>query len=57
MVELLSGDDSARFRWKERVVLRFLLGIRIHCTWLQVGKHYCKMDSRNDKLDQHNGYG
>ena len=57
MVELLSGDDSAKFWWKKRVVLRFHWGIGIRCTWLQGGKHYRKMDSRNDKLDQHNGYG
>ena len=57
LMELLSGDDSAKFWWKKRVVLRFLWGIGIRCTWLQGGKHYRKMDSRNDKLDQHNGYG
>ena len=55
--ELLSGDDSAKFWWKERVGLGFLWGSRIRCTWMQGGKHYHKMDSRNDKLDQHNGYG
>ena len=57
LMELLSGDDSAKFRWKERVVLRFLCVIRIHCTWLQGDKHYHKMDPRNDKLDLYNGYG
>ena len=57
LMELLGGDDSAKFWWKERVVLRFLWCIRIRCTWLQGDKHYRKMDPRNDKLDLHNGYG
>ena len=56
LMELLSGDDSAKFWWKEHMVLHFLWGTQICCTRLQVGKHYCKMDSRNDKLGQHNGY-
>ena len=59
-VELLmvkSGDDSAKFWCKERVVLHFLWGIQIRCMWLQGGKHYSKMDSRNDKLGQHNRCG
>ena len=49
------GDDSAKFWWKECVVLRFLWGIRIHYTWLQGDKYYRQMNSRNGKLDQHNG--
>ena len=57
LLMMKSGDDSAKFWRKERVVLRFLWGIRIRYTWLQVDKYYCKMDSRNDKLDQHNGCG
>ena len=57
LMELLGGDDSAKSRWKERVVLRFLCGIRIRCKWLQGDKYYRKMDPRNDKLDLHNGYG
>ena len=42
-VELLmvkSGDDSAKFWWKERVLLRFLWGLRIRYKWLQGDKHY-----------------
>ena len=68
--ELLANDEGcgvadgvAEKRWQyqilveRRVDLRFLWGTRICCTWLQGGKHYRNMDSHNDKLDQHNGYG
>ena len=35
-----SGDDSAKFWWKERVLLCFLWGLRIRYKWLQGDKHY-----------------
>ena len=52
-----SEDNIAKLWWKEPVLMRFLWGLRIHYPWLQGDKHYCKMGSRNDKLDHHNGCG
>ena len=51
-----SGDGSVREGWKERVLLQFLWGLWTCYTWLQ-RDNYCKMGSRNGKLDQHNECG
>ena len=47
-----SGDDRAKLWWRERVLLRFLWGLRIRYKWLQGDKH-----RKMSKLDQHNGCG
>ena len=52
-----SEDNIAKLWWKEPMLMRFLWGLRIRYKWLQGDKHYCKMGSRNDKLDHHNGCG
>ena len=50
LLMLMSGDDSVKLWWKERVLLRFLWGLQIHYTWLQGDKHYRKMGSHSGKL-------
>ena len=52
-----SEDNIAKLWWKEPVLMRFLWGLQNPYKWLQGDKHYCKMGSRNDKLDHHNGCG
>ena len=39
LLTVKSGDDCAKLWWKERLLLRFLWGLRSHYTWLQGDKY------------------
>ena len=55
--------DGEEWRWQCQILLErarglaFPLRYTIRYVWLQGDKHYRKMDSRNDRLDQQNRCG